>query len=276
MEKNNYTDYSVLMSVYAKEQPEYLQMSIDSMLQQTCPTNDFVLVCDGKLTEILYGVIDEYREKYSDIFHVVQLDKNVGLAEALNAGLPKCKNDIVARMDSDDVSYPERCELQIKVMNSQRVDLVGSNINEFVDDPEKIISSRVVPCTHKEIVKYSKKRNPFNHPSVMYRKSKVLAVGGYENYLFFEDYYLWVKMIRAGYKTYNITKSLVNMRVGAGLYNRRGGIKYIRCMVRFRRKLLREHYITIFEFGVIMVGHIGISMMPNKLRKYIYILLLRK
>lgn len=276
MKDENQMNYSVLMSVYAKEQPEYLRMSIESMLNQTYPTNDFVLVCDGELTEELYRVINHYRDRCLEIFHVIQLEQNVGLAKALNTGLPECKNDIVARMDSDDVSYPYRCEMQMEILQKQDYDIVGGNVDEFLETPDKIMSRRVVPCTHREIVRYSRKRNPFNHPTVMYRKKKVLAVGGYMNFPLFEDYYLWVKMIQSGSKTYNIQKSLVCMRTGAGMYNRRGGLAYIEYLFKFRFALLKEQYINGIEFLVFSIGHTFVCLMPNWLRRLIYEKLLRK
>ena len=269
-------DYSVLMSVYAKEKPEYLRMSIESMLQQTCPTNDFVLVCDGKLTEELYAVIDFFCEKNPELFQIIQLEKNGGLSNALNIGLQKCKNEIVARMDSDDVSYPYRCQMQLKVMQEQAYDIVGGNVDEFVDTPDIIQSKRIVPHTHKEIVQYSKRRNPFNHPAVMYRKSKVLAGGGYKEFPLFEDYYLWIKMIQNGSRTYNIQTSLVCMRVGAGLYTRRGGFRYVKKIVRFRYALLRERYINIGDFLIAVIGHSAVSLVPNGVRRFVYQRILRK
>ena len=268
--------YSVLMSVYAKEKAEYLRISIESMLNQTCMPDDFVLVCDGKLTKELYAIIDFFCKRFPDLFQIVQLEKNCGLSNALNIGLKKCKNEIVARMDSDDISYPYRCEMQMDIMQNDKYDIVGGNIDEFVDNPNIVHAKRIVPCTHKEIVQYSKRRNPFNHPSVMYRKSKVLSVGGYKEFPLFEDYYLWIKMIESGCRVYNIQKSLVCMRVGNGLFNRRGGINYINKIMKFRWSLLKEHYIKLGDFFVATVGQIVVSLAPAFVRTFIYKKALRK
>ena len=173
-------DYSILMSVYHKEKPEYLKEAIESMLSQTVKSNDFVIVCDGPLTKELYDVIEFYEKDKSNYIRRIQLEKNMGLGKALNIGLENCKNELVARMDSDDISVNNRIELQLKEFekNSELV-LCGTNISEFYESIDNIIGSRNVPSEYVQIIEFSKKRNPFNHPSVMFKKNIVKEVGSY-------------------------------------------------------------------------------------------------
>ena len=164
-------NYSVLMSVYIKEKPEYLKEAITSILNQTVKTNDFVIVCDGPLTEGLNKVIADFVTTYSGLFNVYRLEHNMGLAKALNNGILQCKNEIIVRMDSDDVSMPDRVEKQMKAMKEKNADIVGSNIIEFVGDISNTGNMRVVPENNEEIIMFAKNRSPFNHQSVMYKKS---------------------------------------------------------------------------------------------------------
>ena len=166
------------MSVYYKENPEWLRQSIESMLNQTIITNDFVIIKDGKLTNELDDVISEYYEKYPDIFHIIELESNVGLGSALAIGVEECKNELIARMDSDDISIKDRCERQLKKFGEQpELDIVGSSVAEFIDDTDNIQAYRILPETDEEIKEFARRRNPFGHPSVMLRKSKVSSIG---------------------------------------------------------------------------------------------------
>ena len=188
--------YSVLMSVYYKENPEWFRESIESMMNQTVRTNDFVIVKDGKLTNELDEVISEYCKKYPDIFNIVELEKNMGLGLALATGILKCKNELVARMDSDDYSVPDRCEKQLKEFEEdETLDIIGSNQAEFIENINNVISYKNFPNEDDEIKKYARRRNPFSHSVVMFKKSKVLQAGNYRKYYLCEDYDLWARMI---------------------------------------------------------------------------------
>ena len=202
-------NYSVLMSVYRKEKAEYLQIAMDSMWNQTAPTDDFVLICDGPLTEELDTVIFEMKEKHTDALNVIRFEKNMGLGRALQVGVNACKNELIARMDSDDISLPDRCEKELAFFETHPdVSIVGGVIEEFTDItpgafvPNEIKTKRVVPETAEEIALFAKKRNPFNHPSVMYCKEAVLAAGNYQDVRYMQDYYLWIHMLIAGFKGY--------------------------------------------------------------------------
>lgn len=269
-------NYSVLMSVYMKEKPEYFKEAVDSILNQTVKTNDFVIVCDGPLTEGLNKVIADYVTTYSGLFNVYRLEKNMGLAKALNHGILQCKNELIARMDSDDVSAPTRMEEQLKTMREQQADIVGSNIIEFVGNISNTKNTRKVPKKHEDIVRFAKKRSPFNHPSVMYRKTAVVQAGFYEDYRYFEDYNLWVTMLYQGFKGYNIQKNLVYMRAGEDMYKRRGGNSYVGCIYRFNRHLRQMGFISMPSFLSGVIIRTVVSLIPNGVRSRLYKKILRK
>ncbi len=268
--------YSVLMSVYYKEKAEYLEQSMESIWNQSCPTDDFVLVCDGELTKELEQVITQQKQKYGDRLTVVSLPESVGLGKALNQGIKYCKHNIVARMDSDDISKPERMEKQLRAMKEQKVVIVGSAVEEFSETIEQIMAVRKMPETSEDIRKFAARRNPFNHPSIMYRKNVVEAVGGYINCPFFEDYYLWGRILKAGYDGYNIQESLLYMRAGEDMYQRRGGIRYAGLAVAFRWKLHKMGVSRLSDFIISAGGQVVICLIPNKLRTEFYKKFLRK
>lgn len=270
-------NYSVLMCVYYKEKSEYLRESLESMFNQTIKTNDFVLVLDGPLTHELYDVINEFKDKYGSILNTIQLDENVGLGRALNIGLEKCKNEIVARMDSDDISLPNRCELQLtEFANNPNLDIISGTVCEFSENRDCIISEKRLPINNSDIYKYAKKRCPFNHPCVMYKKSAVLKAGGYQHFLWFEDYYLWIRMLNNGVTASNLKDPLLLMRSGIQMYKRRGGLKYLKQMIKFRKYMYNIGFCNFSTFMFVATGQFLVCILPVKLRKSIYEYCLRK
>ena len=263
-------DYSVLMSVYKKENPEYLKTAIESMLDQSVATNDFVLVCDGPLTDSLDEVISNFERTNPGLFNVVRLPENMGLAMALNEGIKHCKNEIVARMDSDDFSKPDRIEKELKAMDETGADIVGTNIFEFNGDITRLTGERSLPETDEEIREFAKSRSPFNHPSVVYKKSKVELVGGYGKFDYFEDYYLWITLLQNGCKGYNVQESLVLMRAGDDLYLRRGGKDYAKCIIAFKKYMLKIGYISRFNYLTQVGARVAVAIAPNKFREKVY------
>ena len=188
------------MSLYIKEKPEYLRLAIDSMLGQTVVPDEIVIVEDGPLTDDLYAVLDEYKEKFPQIIRTVRNEKNLGLGLALNAGLKECRNELVARMDTDDISKPDRCEKQLKYfLENPETTILGGQIAEFITEPANIVGRRIVPETDKELKEYIKKRCPFNHMTVMFKKSDVIKVGNYQDWFWNEDYYLWIRLALADF-----------------------------------------------------------------------------
>lgn len=272
-----YRGYSVLMSVYHKEKPEYLKQAIESIQAQTYPTDDFVLVCDGPLNSELDAVITTKQQEMNGVLKVYRLDKNEGLGNALNAGINHCKNELVARMDSDDVAYPDRCEKQIDVFNTHpEVSICSGIVEEFTTDPEVVDARRVLPETNAKIMEFAKKRNPFNHPCVMYKKSAVEAVGSYKDFYLLEDYYLWLRMLMAGYQGYNIQEPLLHMRAGSDMYMRRAGWKYARTQARLFKFMKDSGFIGNGQYIKSCVIRSGSALAPNWLRKFMFEKVLRK
>lgn len=272
-----YREYSVLMSVYHKEKPEYLKQAIESIQAQTLSTNDFVLVCDGPLNEQLDSVIATKQQEMGEFLNVVRLAKNGGLGNALNEGIKHCKNELVARMDSDDIAYPDRCEKQIAVFNTHsEVSICSGIVEEFTTDPNTVDTKRVPPETNAEIVEFAKKRNPFNHPSVMYKKSAVEAVGSYQDFYLLEDYYLWLRMLMAGYQGYNIQEPLLHMRAGSDMYKRRAGWKYAKTQMRLFKFMKDSGFIGNSQYIKSCVIRSESALAPNWLRKFMFEKVLRK
>ena len=264
--------YSVLMSVYYKEDPEYLHQAMDSMWNQTMPTDDFVLVCDGPLTLELDAVIEETKKAHPRDLTVIRLEKNSGLGNALNVGIKHCKNELIARMDSDDISFEDRCEKQLSVFSSDpKIDLCSGTVLEFIGSADNVVGKRGLPETHNEIVAFSRKRNPFNHPAVMFKLSAVESAGGYiEKYHLFEDYYLWVRMLMNGSKAQNIRDPILYMRTTSDLYMRRGGRPYAKDMLAFHKWMKSVGWITRRDYTSGALPHAAICVMPNEIRGTVY------
>lgn len=268
--------FSVLLPVYWKDKPEYLEKAICSILSQTMPPDEVVIVKDGPLSAGLDSLIEKFVQNRSGLFRILALEKNMGLGEALRQGLDCCSNSIVARMDSDDYSIPERFEKQIEALTADpELDLVGSYIAEFEGSIENIKSIRNVPLSINEIKSYAKHRNPINHVTVMFKKSAVLKAGGYKSLHGFEDYYLWMRMLAEGCKMLNLPLELVLVRVD-NMFTRRGGLDYVKSERKLQREFLKSGYINwsgyIFNIVVRQVTRI----VPNRTRKFVYMKLLRK
>jgi glycosyltransferase involved in cell wall biosynthesis len=268
--------YSVLMSVYYKEKPEYLQQSMQSMYDQTISTDDFVLVCDGPLTSELDAVITMMQEKFDGRLHVHRLEKNGGLGNALNIGIQHCKNELVARMDSDDISRPDRCQKQLGVFSENpSYSIVSGIVEEFSDDINHISACRVVPEHQQNIINFAKKRNPFNHPCVMYKKSSVESSGGYRDFYLLEDYYLWLRMLQKGFQGYNLQEPLLWMRAGSDMYKRRGGWKYALSQQDLFKYMNNVGIITKKQYVYQISIRFFAALSSNVIRKFIYKYILR-
>lgn len=269
-------DFSVLMSVYIKEKPQYFKECLDSLLSQTVLPTQIVMVEDGPLTEELYSIIKEYKQK-TDIIKSVPLKENVGLGKALSIGLAACDYSLVARMDTDDIAFPERFEYQLKAFEEDpELDICGTHALEFDGNTENIISKKTVPVTHEEIYEYAKKRNPFNHPTVMYKKKAVLDAGDYQHAMGFEDYFLWARMLVNGAKAKNIDEYLLYFRTGGDMFKRRGGYKYLKSALAVKKRIHKTGLNSFSDYFISSAVHIAVSLMPNKLRSFVYRKFLRK
>lgn len=270
--------YSVLMSVYYKEKAEYFRLAVESMLNQTISPDDFVIVCDGPLTEELEREITFFTTRYPGLFQIIRLEKNSGLGKALNQGITYCKNEFVARMDSDDISLPDRIENQFKVFdNNPVVSVVGGQIAEFEYDPAEIKAYRIVPCSYADILKRVKSRNPVNHMTVMFKKSVIVNAGGYPDIHLFEDYALWATLIAEKKIFINVEHLCCYMRTGEGMYSRRGGASYFKSIKKIEKLLLKKKLISYPQYIVnLAVRFFGSIVVSDSIRKYLYKKLLRK
>lgn len=270
-------EYSVLMSVYSKEKPEYLKLSIESMLNQTLPPLDFVLVKDGPLTEELNEVINLYKEKHPQLLNIIEIKKNVGLGKALDEGIKHCRYELIARMDSDDISLPSRCEKQLRVFNdNSEYSIVGTMIDEFYDDPTKIVSSRIVPVAHQEIFQFMKRRSPFNHPTVMYKKNEVLKVGGYGDLPRKQDLDLFSRMINNGCKAFNIAESLVLFRSNEDNFLRRKSWGYCKSYISVQYRIWKRGHCSLIDLLYVICGQLLVLLSPVWFLKWLSNKFLRK
>lgn len=264
--------YSVLMSLYRKEKPEYLKLAIDSMINQTVRPDEIVLVEDGPLTDELYAVLDEY-----PMLHRIKNETNLGLGLALNVGLKECKNELVARMDTDDCSKPDRCEKQLaRFYEKPYLAIVGSHIDEFVGDPSNVISQRIVPTTSEEIYNFAKKRSAFNHPAVMYSKTAVLDNNGYADLKRNQDVDLFGRMQFAGYKAENIDESLLWFRSSDELAKRRKSWQNTWSYIATIRKFWKMGYSSFADYAMVGIAQMGMYLMPVKVQNFVYKKFLRK
>lgn len=270
--------FSVLMSVYYKENPKFFDISLKSNLDdQTRKPDEFVLVCDGSLTSELNQIITKYQNKYPEVVKVYRTKDNQGLGKALNFGLEKCSYDIVARSDSDDVCAPDRFEIQIGYMESHvRTAVCSSYIEEFDSDWTKSKRTKMLPLTNDELFRMAKFRNPINHMAAAFRKSVILKVGSYRHIPYVEDYELWVRTLVSGYELANIGKVLVYARVGNGMVSRRGNKQYIKSWRELSSYMLDNGMINKVQYYRNMMAVRAFVYMPSEIKETVYKKILRK
>ena len=259
---------SVLMSVYKKENPEFLRRALDSLYAQTLKADEIVLVEDGELPDELVEVISQYPE-----VHIVRLERNLQLGRALEAGLKNCHHDLVARMDTDDIMMSYRLEKQYRfMMEHPEIAACGGDIAEFIEEGV-ILREKHMPRSAQELYRYGKKRNPLNHMTVMFRKSAVEAVGGYRHFPGLEDYDLWSRILAQGYQIANIPEVLVQARIGDRFASRRGGWAYFKRYLELRKEQRGIGYLNTREYILACVLTFGMTVMPEKLREKAYAVL---
>lgn len=263
-------NFSVAMCVYEKDNHVFFKIAVESILNQTCQPNEVVLVVDGPVGSMLNDVIAEFEKK--PIFHVIRLKANVGHGNARRIALENCTNELVALMDADDISVPERFEKQLNLFTKKpEISIVGGNIAEFIDNTQNVIGSRVVPEDDRDIKTYMKKRCPMNQVTVMFRQADIAAVGGYIDWYCDEDYYLWIRLALGKYKFANIGETLVKVRVGDDMYARRGGIKYFFSEAKLQKLMLKERMISLPRYVLNVFQRFVLQvMMPNQLRSWAF------
>ena len=265
------TEFSVLMSLYKKEKPEYLRQCLHSVMNQTAFPEQIVIVKDGPLTNELNAELERWIALKESLFTIVPLESNQGLGLALAEGIRHCRNELIARMDTDDVAVRSRFERQLREFTEDpELDICGSTILEFEGSVKNIRSKRTVPLQDMEIKKYQKRRDAFNHMTVMYKKSAVLKAGNYQSCLLMEDTLLWVHMIQSGAKCKNIEKPLVYVRVGNGLYERRGGWDYFLKYRSGRKRVLEAGYISRLDYQFTILVQFVVALIPNWMRGIVY------
>ncbi len=271
--------FSVITSIYKNDKPDFIRVALDSMLvHQTSKPDEIVLVQDGPVPNELASVLAEYETKFPEVMHIIRLEKNGGLGNALKLGVENAKHDLCARMDSDDICLPDRFEKQLVYLETHpECDIVGGQMTEFIDTPDNIVGRREVPLTNKEIYDYMKSRCALNHVTVMFRKNAVLKVGNYQDWFWNEDYFLWVRMMKNHCVFANITDVAVNVRSGTDQYARRGGMKYFNSEIGIKKLMLKEGMISRTEFAINYVERFVIQLLlPNSIRGWVFRTLARK
>ena len=265
------------MSLYVKEKPEYLVQAIDSMLAQTIKPDEIIIVKDGPLNDELDEIVDKYKKENNDLFTIVANEKNLGLGLALNEGLKVARNDLVARMDTDDISKPSRCERQLEVFEKNpELSIVGTWVDEFSATPDETVSTRRVPELNEDIYNFAKKRSAFNHPAVMYRKSKVLENNGYSDLRRNQDVELFGRMLFAGCQAYNIQESLLWFRSNIDLSKRRKSWENTKSYIKTIKRFWRMGYSSFWNYISIAIAQTGMFLMPVRMQNWIYKKFLRK
>lgn len=271
------TKFSVLMSVYRNDKPELFLEAVKSVsVKQTLPPDEIVIVVDGPVPEPLTNVINEIEENIPSI-KILWQKENQGLGKTMANGVLKCSNELIARMDSDDIASSDRFEKQINYLKGNPdISIVGGQISEFIDTPENIVGYRRVPLSPNECRAYYRDRDPLNHVTVMFRKSDILAAGNYQHWHLDEDTYLWGRLLKAGYKIANLPDILVNVRVGKEMYARRGGWKYFKSDSKILKWKLDNGFLSNSRFIYNYMVRFGVQvLMPNSLRAWIFKKLLR-
>lgn len=269
--------YSVLMTVYKNDDPKFFKEALLSILNQSLEADEIVLVRDGIIRKELENILLELKLNENNKFKDIRLEKNVGLGLALNEGIKNCRNELIARMDADDISMKDRCEKQIQEFKKDpELDIVGCPVYEFIDDVKNIVGIRDVPKTNEEIYSYCKKRDPFNHPTVMYRKSKLIEVGMYSNLRKNQDTDLWIKMLSKGAKCKNLEEGYFYFRFNDETYKKRKNWENTKLLIKIRWKAYRIGFNSLIDFLQIASMQMLICIVPVFIQKIIYKYILRR
>lgn len=261
--------FSVLIAVYKKDNPDFFKEALNSVIDQTLKPDEIVLIEDGELTDIQYEIIHDFVLNNPGLFKIIKNEINIGLGLSLQKGVKESSNEIIARMDSDDISDKTRFEKEIKYIE-EGYDFVGSNTFEFTGVINNVISNRIMPETNDKIYEYIKSRNPFVHASIMTKKSLIIEAGNYQDSYLCEDYDLWYRMIKLGIKCYNIQENLIYTRVDSNFYKRRKGYKYFKAIKKCLKKMKDDKFITALEYYKTIIPRFVVYLSPNFLRKIFY------
>lgn len=270
--------FSVLMCVYKNDKSSYFKIALESVLNQSVTPSEIILVIDGPVPKETREIINEFALKYKDIFNFIDLKVNVGHGKAKNIGLEKCTYELVAIMDSDDVCTKDRFEKQLHYFKKHpETSILGGIISEFNENINISLGQRSLPSTHSEIKKFLKKRCPMNHMTVMFKKSKVIEAGGYLDWHYNEDYYLWIRMYLSGAIFSNLNDIIVYARVNDKFYLRRGGWQYFISESKLQYFMFQKNIINIFRLIFnIKIRFFVQFVVPNKFREWLFLNFFRK
>ncbi len=271
MKTSDLPKFSVSMSVYKNDNTEHFLLAINSVINQTVKPNEIIVVVDGPVPLETDEILKEL-ENTHDTVHVHRLEKNMGHGYARNIGLHKSSYDYVALMDSDDICFENRFELQLNFFKDNKdVSILGGSIEEFSNETDEYMSKRELPTSDKELKKYMKYRCPFNQMSVMFKKQDVLDAGGYKDWFCNEDYYLWIRMAEKKYKFQNLPNTLLRVRTNEDFYKRRGGLKYFKSEAKIQKLMFSKDIISLPIFlSNVAIRFVVQVILTDNMRKHFF------
>ena len=272
--KNIKKDFTVVMSVYKNDNPNYLKSAINSLIEQTLPPTELIIISDGPLTIELNEVINSY--SHFGFIKLIKLCKNVGLALSRKEAIKKAKFNIIAVMDSDDICVSDRFEKQIELIDPNSEIVVSGWIEEFDKLPGDIGKVRKTPTNYENIVSYGKWRNPINHVTLMFTKKAYEKVGGYSSLRHSEDWDLISRMLVHDVQVIGIPKVVVHVRAGDEMIARRRNIQQFKGEIKLFFKMYKIGYLNIFYFSANILVRVVLRVLPTFITRFTYKNLLRK
>ena len=268
---------SVCMSVYKNDNPTDFLVAVRSIIAQTVQPSEIIMIVDGPIPNELEEAVNTINGEY-DGLKLVRFEENRGHAAARQAGVDNATNELVAVMDSDDIALPDRFEKQLSFLQANPdIDVVGGQIDEFIGEVDNVVGRREVPCADEDIKVYLKSRCPMNLMTILARKSSIQRVGGYIDWFCEEDYYLWIRMALTGCKFANLPDTLVNVRVGKAMYQRRGGWKYFKSEAKLQHYMWKHGVIGFSRFLYNVAIRFAVQVaMPNGVRGWVFRTFARK
>jgi glycosyltransferase involved in cell wall biosynthesis len=262
--------FALLLTVYGGDRADHVREAFRSAVDaQTRRPDQVILVQDGPVSADLAHCLAELTKESPVPVTYLPLEHNGGLGLALDAGLAASRYDVVARMDADDIAMPHRFAVQLPVIE-RGADLVGGGMLEFGTGRDDIVGSRTPVSDPDHIARYARLHDPFNHPTIVYRRTAVLTAGGYGDMPLMEDYWLFARMIASGATVVNLPEPLVYYRVGEGAYERRGGLVLLRAELRLQRELLRSGFTTPAQYLRNVSVRGGYRLTPAWIRRPLY------
>ncbi len=265
----NDISFALLMAIYKNDNADFLRAALDSVVANSVQPSQVVVVKDGPVPVQLDNVLQSFSSQLP--MEIVALPFNQGLGPALNAGLQSCREEWVARFDSDDICCPDRFQQQLDyIAGHPETSLLGGQILEFESTPNQVYASRNVPLKFDDICRFAKKRNPINHMTAMFRKSDVIKAGSYQDDLLYEDYGLWIRMLMNNCVVANLSSVLVYARAGNPMFERRGGLTYARNEIGFQYRFYKSGFLNLSQFLTNVITRVPVRVLPNGIRAFIY------